>query len=385
MRVLMVVRQYYPWVGGTERQAEKLSRALIDLGTDVKIITGWWFRGTPQQEIINNIPVYRNFTMWRMFDIRGLRKFGSYLYMLTLFTYLWRHRHHYDVIHVHMLNFHTFVSVLAGRWLKKKTLTKIACSHSYSDIRRMEENSTMPGTRHMLPTALKSDLFLALSSVGVEELQEAGIASEKIVTIPNGVEVKGIPAKMDYRLNDPITLVFVGRLHTQKGLDILLPAFNHIITARPDLSWRLLLIGEGPLRSQLEAMARQLDSGVEVVFCGTTDDVPAYLMQSDLFVLPSRAEGMSNALLEAMAYGLPCVATKISGNEDLIRHGENGLLVPSENEEKLAEAIVQLVDDEILRRRVGESARRTVETEYSIESIARRYLKLYDTLLAENS
>ena len=236
MRVLMVVRQYYPWVGGTERQAEKLSRALIDLGADVKVITGWWFRGTPQQEVINNIPVYRNFTMWRMFDIHGLRKFGSYLYMLTLFTYLWRHRNHYDVIHVHMLNFHTFVSVLAGRWLKKKTLTKIACSHSYSDIRRMEENSTMPGTRHMLPTALKSDLFLALSSVGVEELQEAGIASEKIVTIPNGVEVKGIPAKMDYRLNDPITLVFVGRLHTQKGLDILLPAFNHIITARPGLS-----------------------------------------------------------------------------------------------------------------------------------------------------
>jgi glycosyltransferase involved in cell wall biosynthesis len=379
MRVLMIVRQYLPWVGGTERQAQMLSAKLIELGVDVRVVTGWWFQGTPRQEVIGTVPVFRNFTCWEMFGLKGLRKFGGYTYILSLFWHLWKHRHQYDLIHIHLLNYHAFPGVLAGRWWGKKTIIKIANSGQRSDIRRMQSNM-LPGQRQMLPVALGADRIVAINEEIIAELREVGVPPERIVVIPNGVEIDG-DYKRDYRLDSNVTVVFVGRLHPQKGLDVLLPAFKQVICSRPDLGWRLWLLGDGPLRTELEMMTKQLGIAQKVKFWGRVNDVSAYLAQADMFVLPSRAEGMSNALLEAMAYGLPCVATRISGNVGLIQHGETGLLVTPESETNLAEALIRLADDEILRQKVGRLARQTIESECSIDSIAKRYVELYNTLL----
>ena len=88
----MVVRQFVPWIGGTEKQAQKLASELVNMGVSVKIVTGWWIRGTKRKEIIDNIPVFRNFTFWNMLNIKGLRTFGGYIYIITLFLYLWKKR-----------------------------------------------------------------------------------------------------------------------------------------------------------------------------------------------------------------------------------------------------------------------------------------------------
>ena len=381
MRILMIVRQFYPWVGGAERQTQKLAAKLIELGLDVNIVTGWWFRGTPRQEIIDTVPVFRNFTCWQMFGIKGLRKFGGYLYILSLFWYLWKHRHEYDLIHVHLLSYAALSAVLAGRWLGKKTIIKISNSGQDSDIRRMQENDMLPGQRQMLPVTLRADQMVAINRKIIDELRQVGVPAERILTIPNGVETNGSDYKTDYKLDNTATLVFVGRLHPQKGLNVLLPAFKQVIEKKPNVEWRLWLVGDGPLRAELEAMAQQLGIAGAVKFWGKVDDVPSYLAQADMFVLPSRAEGMSNALLEAMAYGLPCVATRISGNVDLIQHEQNGLLVSPQSETDLAKAIVRLAGDETLRHKIGRSARCTVETEYSIDSVAQKYIELYHTLL----
>lgn len=381
----MVVRQFHPWIGGTERQAQKLSRALMAQGVDVKVVTGWWFRGTPQQEIIEGIPVYRNFTMWEMFGIRGLRKFGAYLYLITLFAYLWRHRHEYDVIHVHLLNYHAFAAVLAGKWLKKKTIIKIANSGSRSDMARMRRNELIPGTRQMLPVALRADRFVAVSQIIVEELQAVGVPAERIVEIPNGVEVNAITPKLDYQLHDPVTLIFVGRLHPQKRLHLLLPAFQRAADARPKLRWRLLLVGDGPLGPSLEALVRELDGVGEVIFCGQTDDVQSYLAQADMFILPSQAEGMSNALLEAMAYGMPCIVSRDGGNLALIGDGENGRLVDGTDSDDLMQTIINLVDDDQQREQLGRAARQTIENDFAIECVAEQYVALYQELIGGES
>jgi glycosyltransferase involved in cell wall biosynthesis len=383
MRILMVVRQFFPWVGGTERQAQKLSKKLRQKGVDVKIVTGWWQRDTPQQEVIDTVPVFRNLTLWEMFGIRGLRKFGGYIYIVSLLYYLWRHRREYDLLHIHMLSYPAFAGVLAGKWLGKKTVVKIANSGWGSDIKRMRENGLVPGSAHMLPIALRGDRMVAVNSRIVDELRESRVESERIAVIPNGVDVNGVTGKKDYRLNGVVTLVFVGRLDPQKGLDVLLPAFQQVRSLRPELCWRLLLIGDGLLRDELKNVARQLNIAEYVEFCGLVRDVDAHLSQADLFVLPSRSEGMSNALLEAMTLGLPCVATRISGNTDLIQDGENGVLVLSENVDSLAQAFMRLVEDEALRSRLGNAARRTVASRYSLDSIADRYIGLYRALLEE--
>ena len=377
----MIVRQFSPWIGGTERQAQKLSQALIAQGVDVKVVTGWWFRGTPQQEIVEGIPVYRNFTMWDMFGIRGLRKFGAYLYMLTLFVYLWWHRYEYDLLHIHQLNYHAFVAVLAGKWLNKKTIIKIANSGSYGDLLMMQRNAKLFGTRQMLPVALHTDFLVAITPLIVQELRAAGVPMTRILEIPNGIEVGTFGPKADYRLHDPVTLLFVGRLHPQKRLDLLLPAFRQAKLARPKLTWRLLLVGDGPLRESLKIMAQELDSDDEVIFCGKTNDVPSYLALADIFILPSCGEGMSNALLEAMTYGLPCLVSRDAGNMDIICHDENGLLVDCENSDTLAQTIVNLADNCEWRERLGQTARRTVKDRFAMKRVIEQYIALYQELI----
>jgi glycosyltransferase involved in cell wall biosynthesis len=113
---------------------------------------------------------------------------------------------------------------------------------------------------------------------------------------------------------------------------------------------------------------------------GWVDDVLVYLQAADLFVLPSRAEGLSNALLEAMAAGLPVVATRVGGTADVIISGENGLLVPPEDASALAEALTSLFQNTARKEELGCAARRTVETRYAISSVAACYLELYQRL-----
>ncbi len=378
----MIVRQFHPWVGGTERQAQKLTSKLIDLGADVSVVTGRWAWGMKKKEVIGKIPVFRNFTVWGMFGLKGLRKFGGYIYILSLFWYLWKHRREYDLIHIHKLSYPAFPGVIAGRMLGKKIIIKIANSGQYSDIQRMKENYLLPFQRQMLPVTLKGDKYVATNSKIIDELLDAKVPLERIVIIPNGVEINGLHCKVDYGIDETATVAFVGRLHPQKGLDVLLRAFRIIIDKRQDIDWRLHILGDGPIRSKLQKLTEQFGMSHQVRFVGNIDNVSIQLIQADIFVLPSWAEGMSNALLEAMAHGLPCVASRIPGNIDLIHHGENGLLVTPGKETAFAEAIICLADDEMLRQKIGTSARYLVETVYSIDNVAKKYKDIYSSRLA---
>ena len=385
IRVLMITTRFYPVVGGAEKQAQKLAKKLVEKGLDVKVVTGWWDRKTPRKEMVDGIPVFRNFTFWGMFGIRGIRKFGTYTYMVTLLLYLLRHRKEYDVIHVHSATFPAFVGVIAGKLLSKPTIVKVMTSGKLGDIKRMQENRIMSGTRQMLPVIRNADCVISLNSQAGRELVEAGFRKDGIAYIPNGVEIDDAKIKASYDLNHQVTLTFVGRLHPKKGLDILLRAFNKAVQRKPGISWQLLILGDGSLRSELEATARQLGIWDETRFCGYVDDVFPYLARTDIFVLPSYSEGVSNALLEAMSCGSPCIATDIAGNADVITDGENGLLVRCGEENDLATAIIRLVEKKELRARLGNEALETVKRSYSIESVTDRYVDLYRQLLQSKS
>lgn len=377
-RVLMVVRLFHPWVGGTERQAHKLARALIASGVDVQVVTGRWFRGTARSEVIDGVPVFRNHTLWECFGIRGLRKFGGYLYIATLLTYLWRRRDSYDVIHVHGLNYHTSAAVLAGRRLGKPVVTKLANSGPASDVLKMRESRQLALTRFMLPTALRSDRFVALNRDVVAELTAAGVPPDRIVEVPNGVEAHHTP-RSDHRLHDPACVLYVGRLHPQKGLDILLHAFA-ALQRRLDHPSTLRIVGDGPIRDTLKALADRLGIAAAVDFVGQRDDVGPDLDGADVFVLPSRAEGLSNALLEAMAAGVPPVVSNIPGNRDVVENGHTGVVVAVDDVAALASALARVLTDAGLRSALGAAARRTTDDIYSLDRVAARYRAIYAAL-----
>jgi glycosyltransferase involved in cell wall biosynthesis len=378
-RVLMIVRLFHPWIGGTERQAHKLAIALQAAGTDTRIVTGRWFRGTARAEVLDGVPITRVFTMWEGFGVRGLRRVGGYLFVVTLSWHLWRRRGDYDVIHVHGLNYHTAVAVAVGHRLGKPVLAKLANSGPASDIGKLARSQQLPLSGHFLPTALGCDRFVALNPTIVEELAAVGVARDCIVEIPNGVVVPPMTESFD-AVSARRVVLFVGRLHEQKNLDVLIRAARVIEDRRPGAAI-VRLVGDGPERARLEALSAASGLGGVVDFAGSSDAVEEELRAAAVFVLPSSAEGLSNALLEAMAAALAVVVSDIPGNRDVVTHEVDGLCVPPGDHEAVAEAIISLLDDPVLARRLGTAAREHAQSRYGADAVARRYLQVYAELV----
>ena len=387
MRVLIVLRYFYCLsqpIGGAERQALRLATRLSEKGVSAVVVTGLWDRGQPRREVIQGIAVHRHFTAWGMFDIKGLRKFGQYFYLLSLLLYLIRHRREYDVIHCHAATFEAAAAVLAGQWLNKPTLVRAMASGKWGDLRMVRTDRSLLGTAWMLKKTREANAVVALNQQVLREMIDLGVAKERIFTIPNGVEQPN-HLKRDYEIHEAIVITFVGRLHPQKGITTLLEAGRIVARDRPCLRCRFQLAGTGPLENELRVLARKLAIEPQVSFLGHVDDVNGLLEQSDIFVLPSLAEGMSNALLEAMAHGLPCIVTDIAGNNEMIAHNDNGWLVPPEDSQALANAICSLAIDQALRQRLGRAAAGMVGTKYSLDHVADQYLTLYAGLLHEQT
>jgi glycosyltransferase involved in cell wall biosynthesis len=177
---------------------------------------------------------------------------------------------------------------------------------------------------------------------------------------------------------EPLTIVCPARLSYQKGQDVLLRAWQTVQACVP--AARLVLAGDGPLRQELEDLALDLGVAATVDFAGLVADMPALLAGASGFVLPSRYEGMSNALLEAMAAGQPCVATRVSGSEDVIVDGQSGLLVPSEDPEALASALVTVLADRARAHALGREARARVVAAFDSRHVMNALSQLYTSL-----
>jgi glycosyltransferase involved in cell wall biosynthesis len=150
---------------------------------------------------------------------------------------------------------------------------------------------------------------------------------------------------------------------------------------RAYLKPRLRLVGDGALRIQIEHLITDLGIQGSVEILGLRTDIADVLQLSWGFVLPSRWEGMPNALLEAMACGLPCIATCVSGSEDIIVDGVNGLLVEPEQPVELALALSRIIEDSDLAQRLGQAGRTTVMRDYQLVDITQQHLEFYHRLL----
>ena len=216
-------------------------------------------------------------------------------------------------------------------------------------------------------------------------ISETGLAPRKLSVIPNGVDyelfhsaspadltVLGIPQ------SSPV-IITVGRLEEQKGIDLLLIAASLVLRDHRDCHF--LIVGDGCDRAALQSQATQFGIANSVHFVGSRADVPNLLAASTMFVLPSRWEGMSNALLEAMVAGLPVVATAVEGSSELVRSGETGLLVPVGRSEELAAAIRSTLGDAGRAREMAAAAQALVKQGYTTEVAASAYGDLYRQLV----
>jgi sugar transferase (PEP-CTERM/EpsH1 system associated) len=220
--------------------------------------------------------------------------------------------------------------------------------------------------------------------------EKVSIPTRKVITIPNGVDstrFSGIGRSEARRrlgiLPDHVVVGTVGRLDPVKDQASLVKAFATLRPTRP--AALLIIVGDGPCRMELTNLVSDLGLGDRVLLLGERQDIPELMATMDVFVLPSIAEGMSNTVLEAMATGLPVVATRIGGNPELIEDGLTGRLVPPLEMAELASAIDGYLDDAHLRALHGKASRHRAVERFDLAVMARAYENLYDTVLGERS
>ena len=388
----MIISQFHPLIGGAEKQAQLLAKELIEKGLKVTLVTGWWRINTLPTERIDGIRVIRNFSCWGVFGIKGIRSFGVLAYMASLGAYLLAQGKQYDLIHVHQALYPAFVSVFFGKgFLHKPVLVKSASSGMTSDIKQLRRYPS--GSFQLKHLVKKMDYLVATNKMSGREFIEIGYPESRIVYIPNGVKITS-EGKGTY--TSVRTVLTSARLSREKGMDILIKAWAHVVEHEKFL--KLVILGDGPLASELRNLSKDLNLTDSVDFRGMVQDVSSYLNEADLFVLPSKTEGVSNALLEAMNQGIPCIATDVGGNPEALGKRDskevsvgqyalatNGVLVYPGDVEGLSSAILYLIRERGVREEMGRKGRQYIRENYSIDLIADRYIELYQHMLSRRA
>ncbi len=244
------------------------------------------------------------------------------------------------------------------------------------------------GGKHHLAYRLLAGMPDAVLAVSEQVRRHAidvdGVAPERVQTIYNGLDLARWSARREPRERSAPVITTVGNLRHVKGHDVLLEAAAIVRQSLPEA--RFTIGGEVLEPAYFESLkeqVRRLGLGDHVDFVGGVRDLETHLAGADLFVLPSRSEGFSNAIIEAMAASLPVVATNVGGNAEAVRDGVTGSIVPSDNAPALAQAMLTLLQDPRKGRAMGEAGRTRVAENFTMDAMMGRIAGLYGTLLAE--
>jgi glycosyltransferase involved in cell wall biosynthesis len=377
MRIALLIAAFHPRVGGAERQAMLLARTLQQRhGAELTVVTRG-APGAPARETLDGIRIVRAPAAERN------RWIASAAYMATSVPFLTLRREPFAVYQCVQSYSPATIGAIAARIRRGRLIVKVTASNQLGEAAELRR---LPFFRLRMKLLDRVDTFVAITGQIERELVALGIGPERIVKIPNGVAIGAPPTRERQRMRkqelgvDETTpvAVYTGRLSEEKGLDVLIDAWAHVVVAHPQA--RLFIVGAGGQVRNVEAALRatvaQRALAASVRFVGSVTDVTPYLEAADLFVLPSRSEGFSNALLEAMAAGKAIVTTDIDANASLT-HDTHCLKVPAGDAPALHRALATLLDDAALRARLGSAALQLARDRFSIETIADRYMALY--------
>lgn len=309
-------------------------------------------------------------------EFLSARKLWNPVRFIRLVIFLRREK--FDIVHTH-LPYANILGTLAG-WLNR--IPVIASIRNSKDDR-----GRFFFIRNGLETILLRYFAKRVMAVGYStaEAQQERLGRKKIEAIPNALDIAPLLTEQERNLirkelvGDFINplIISLGRLVPQKGYEDLLVAFSNVVIGHPDAY--LLIAGDGPLRDFLAGRIRELDLNKNVKLLGPRNDVSRLLLASDLYVNSSHWEGLSVAILEAMASGLPIVATNVSDTPRLIADNV-GLLIPPGSPEKLGEAITFFLDKPSLRKTYGAAAREFIARHHSPEAWAEKIISMYNSV-----
>ncbi len=390
LRVAMICQGYFPLVGGAERQVASVSQELAQRGVEVHVLTRR-FSGLQPEEKLQGVTVHR-------LPAPRPKALASLTFSLSALPLI--HRLRPDILHAHELLSPATTAVAAGLLYQ---IPVVATVHGGGEIHRLKEKAFGKVRLNIFRSRIKR--FITIGKEIDDQLASEGVPDDIRTWIPNGVDLlhfhpilneKKEQLKVDLQLPPGPLVVFTGRLVQLKRVDQLIIAWRNVRKQFPQAS--LLILGTGPEHEALQQLAYstnvhfsnpQDDHGTGVYFLGEIQDVAPYLQAADLFILPSSREGLSVSLLEAMACGLPVIATQVGGNVDLVHHLQTGWLIPDaagdELPHHLSEAVQTLLTDTSLQTRLAQAGRELVTQTYSLARVAADLSHLYTTLAADSS
>jgi len=391
LNIIMVVRFYYPHLGGNENQARLLVEQLKEnYPVEITIVTSLHDKNLKQFETLEDINIVRlphflvkkKSTNKKSIPIKLINKIKflcqEYSYQIKLLKFLLKKIKSIDIIHVHQTSWLSIIPSIIGRKYNKPVIIKEATLNGFQFLRTL----FLPSQLKQIP--IKFSNFIGVSSMIIENLLQQGVSKDKVFFIPNGVKFPSALPAIKPHINSFKKILFVGNFsHGKiKGFDILLLAISIVRKSFPDFI--LQVIGNGDAH-EYDNIITQNTLRDNIEFLGEKKDVTRYYQAANVFVLPSRSEGMSNSLLEAMAYGTPCIATKVSGAEDIIDNSINGFIVAIEDYQAMAEKILEILTKPDLEKKFKRNSREKIEKKFSIEAIAKQYYKVYSKLANNES
>lgn len=354
MKILQVIP--YFCFGGAETMCENLTYALKKQGHEVVVVSLYAER-TPISERMEHSGV-------RILYLD--KKLGLDISMVPKLMKIMK-KERPDAVHTHLdvIKYAVAAAKLSG--IRK-------CVHTVHNVAEKEAEGRLQKIINKTYFKLGWSTPVALSpEVQNSILDFYGLGRQSVPVVYNGIDLSRCQPKVCYAGNTQ--LLHIGRFNEQKNHQGLLQAFQRIAKAYPDC--RLTLLGDGELRERVEAYAKELGIFEKVSFLGSQSNVYPYLQNADVFLLPSKYEGMPMTIIEAMGTGLPVVASAVGGVPDMLTDGESGILVPCDPE-AVCQAVSRLLADKDLREMLGRKAKEE-SVRFSADYMAEQYSKTYQT------
>jgi len=366
-RVLIINSEYPPIGGGAGNASAHLARSLAAFGHEISLVTAH-YRGMPRVETRDGVTIYRIPALRRKQDRSNALE--QLVFIAAAFVWSARFVRHFKPDSI--LAFFGIPSGAAAWMLKKLYHIPYIVSLRGGDVPGFRPYDFKTFHKLMSPflrVIWRDASAVIANSKGLRDLALAFDSRAEIPVIPNGVDVISQPDETRFWI--PPRLFSAGRIVHQKGLDLGLQALSQLT----DLDWEWHIAGDGPQLGALKSRAQELGLADRVTFLGwqSREGLTEWYHRSNVFLFPSRHEGMPNAVLEAMSSGLPVVATRIAGSEELVLDGETGFLVPSENVDELREALRRILTNPELRKNMGSASRVRVEQNYTWKKVAEAY------------
>jgi glycogen synthase len=379
MRIVLAPSAYYPHVGGIEELTRQLALTLRSRGHDVSVLTNRWPAGVVRREVLDGVDVTR-----LAFPLPAARPFNAARFLFAApgaIVALLRHlrRRKPDVIHIIGAGPQSVYLATLAPLLRARLVFTAQGELTFDAHDVFTRSASLRfGLRRILGRA---DAVTACSAFVLDGLRRFGPLRADALVIPNGVEPDEF-AHLEPAVSERPYVLAVGRLVPQKGFDILIEAL-----AAPALSdLELWIAGEGPAGERLEALAADAGIANRVRLLGSIEreSLARILVDAHIFALPSRGEPFGIALLEAMAAGVPSVATRAGGVIEFARDDDNAVLVEQDDAAGLARAISRLNADSVLRKRLAAAGRSTAR-DLSWRRISSRYEEVYAGAIARSS